>query len=390
MVTSSEVAIPKTAAARAAAVLIIDYERGPRESLRILLKPEFTVFCAEGVDAGVELLKEHRPDTVIMDIRMPGKSGIEGLRAIRQLDSVVSVIMYTGFGALETAQEAIRLGANDYLKKPFDAYEILNLVRRHVGRTQMERRQQNAERELVELNRTLKDEMVRKNQLAVLGQKSAELVHDLKNPLGAILGYVDLLTDELQSARERLGERWQDTSDYLENIERSVLRCRDIAEMWLEVSRGRMHRAPMELGGMIKAVAEECRHLAGQRQVELTVDVMGEEVNLEADRIQLSRAMQNLLVNAIEAVPPGTGRVHLWCGDAGPNSIELGVEDNGCGMSPDQLKRAFEPFFTTKQGTGTGLGLFIARQAVEAHGGTIRIESDTAKGTKITATLPRS
>ncbi len=389
MVTASDVASPKPVAARAATVLIIDDERGPRESLRILLKPEFTVYCADGVDAGVALLKEHRPDTVIMDIRMPDKSGIEGLRAIRELDTVVSVIMYTGFGALETAQEAIRLGANDYLKKPFDAYEILDIVRRHVGRTQTERRQQHAERELVELNRTLKEEMTRKNQLATLGQKSAELVHDLKNPLGAILGYVDLLTLELQSARERLGERWQDTSDYLGNIEKSVLRCRDIAEMWLEVSRGRMHRAPMSPGELIQEVADECRHVAAQRRVAMTVEVADDTGKIDADRLQLSRAIQNLLVNAIEAVSPGTGRVRLWCGAAANDSVEWGVEDNGCGMRPDQLKRAFEPFFTTKQGTGTGLGLFIARQAVEAHGGSIRIESDTAKGTKITATLPR-
>lgn len=389
MVTVSEIESTQPVAARAASVLIIDDDRGPRESLRILLKPEFTVYCAEGVDAGVELLKEHRPDTVIMDIRMPGKSGIEGLRAIRELDTVVSVIMYTGFGALETAQEAIRLGANDYLKKPFDVYEILNIVRRHVGRTQMDRRQQIVERELMEINRTLKDEVTRKSQLAALGQKSAELVHDLKNPLGAIMGYVDLLTVELQSARERLGERWQDTSAYLGNIERSVLRCRDIAEMWLEVSRGRMHRARMDPGEMIRNVAEECRHVAKQRRVNLTVEVTGDSGPIEADRLQLSRAIQNLLVNAIEAVEPGSGRVRLWCGDVAGNSVELGVEDNGCGMSPDQLKRAFEPFFSTKQGTGTGLGLFIARQAVEAHGGTIRIESDTAKGTKITATLPR-
>jgi signal transduction histidine kinase len=389
MVTTSDMGSTQPVAARVATVLIIDDDRGPRESLRILLKPEFTVLCAEGVDAGVALLKEHRPDTVIMDIRMPGKSGIEGLRAIRELDTVVSVIMYTGFGALETAQEAIRLGANDYLKKPFDAYEILNIVRRHVGRTQTERRQQSVERELKDLNRTLKEEVTRKSQLATLGQKSAELVHDLKNPLGAIMGYVDLLTVELQSARERLGERWQDTSVYLGNIEKSVLRCRDIAEMWLEVSRGRMHRAPMDPGEMIKAVAEECRHLAKQRRVELTVEVTGNSGQIEGDRLQLSRAIQNLTVNAIDAVSPDTGCVRLWCGNGAKNNFEMGVEDNGCGMSPDQLKRAFEPFFTTKQGAGTGLGLFISRQAVEAHGGTIRIESDTAKGTKITATLPR-
>ena len=95
-----------------AKILVIDDEIGPRESLRILLKNEFDVHCADSVDLGMQLLREHEPDTFIMDIRMPGMSGIEGLRAIRAIDTNVSVIMLTGFGALETAQEAIRLGAS--------------------------------------------------------------------------------------------------------------------------------------------------------------------------------------------------------------------------------------------------------------------------------------
>ena len=386
MATHSETpAVP----ALIATVLVIDDERGPRESLRILLKTECRVLCADSVDAGLALLQEYHPDVVIMDIRMPGKSGIEGLRAIRKLDDLVAVIMFTGFGALETAQEAIRLGANDYLKKPFDAYEIFDIVRRHAGRAQTERRRRNVEKEMLELNNTLKEEMSRKNQLAALGQKSAELVHDLRNPLGAILGYVDLLQGELKRAREKLGERWQDTAEYLESIEKSVLRCRDITDMWLDVSRGRLNRTPVDLHAMIDAVVGDCRHLATQRGIEFTVDIDGAQGVIGADRIQLSRALQNLLVNALEAVPPDGGHVGVWCRDGKAETVELGVEDNGCGMSPAQMQRAFEPFFTTKKGTGTGLGLFITRQAVEAHGGTIRLESETARGTKITVTLPR-
>ena len=85
-------------------VLVIDDELGPRESLRILLKNEYEVITADSVARGLQYLRERQPDAIVMDIRMPGTSGIEGLREIRQIDPNVSVIMLTGYGALETAQ----------------------------------------------------------------------------------------------------------------------------------------------------------------------------------------------------------------------------------------------------------------------------------------------
>ncbi len=113
-----------TAATELPQILVIDDEMGPRESLRMLLKPNYQVHTADCVEAGLKLLKEKQPDTIVMDIRMPGMSGIEGLRQIREIDPNLSVIMLTGFGALDTAKEALRLGANDYISKPFDAHEM--------------------------------------------------------------------------------------------------------------------------------------------------------------------------------------------------------------------------------------------------------------------------
>src|SRR6478736_9957936 len=110
-------------------VLVIDDEMGPRESLRMLLKPNYQVQTADCVEGGLKLLKEKQPDTIVMDIRMPGMTGIEGLRKIREIDPHLSVIMLTGFGALETAKEAVRLGANDYISKPFDAGEMRATLR---------------------------------------------------------------------------------------------------------------------------------------------------------------------------------------------------------------------------------------------------------------------
>lgn len=113
-------------------VLVIDDERGPRESLRMVLKYDYDMFLADRVDAGVELLREQEPDLVIMDIRMPEKSGIEGLQEIRAINPNVSIVMLTGYGDLDTAQQAIRFGANDYLQKPFDTDEIQAVVKKYV------------------------------------------------------------------------------------------------------------------------------------------------------------------------------------------------------------------------------------------------------------------
>lgn len=369
-------------------VLVIDDEVGPRESLRILLKTDYAVFCAESVDAGIDLLKQHTPDVIIMDIRMPGKNGIEGLRAIRQLDSVVSVIMFTGFGALETAQEAIRLGANEYLKKPFDAFEIRDIVRAQVQRTRTERKRHHVEEELGKINTLLQEEVAHKNRLATMGQRSAELVHDLRNPLMAIMGYAELLAEELKQSREKLGERWQDASTYMDNIEKSVTRCKDLSDLWLDVSRGKLKKIPTKLSLFIAEMLLECRHLASVRRVRISQEDGEGEGMINVDRLQIGRAVQNLVVNAIDAVEPGTGQVKIWWRSGGDGTMNIGVEDNGCGMSPDQVQRAFQPFFTSKKQGGTGLGLFIAQQAVEAHGGSVRIESETGKGTRILVRLP--
>ncbi len=379
--TATTPAVPPT-------VLVIDDERGPRESLRILLKPDYRVLCADSVDAGVAMLQEYHPDTVVMDIRMPGKSGIEGLRLIREIDGVVSVIMFTGFGALETAQEAMRLGANDYVKKPFDAFELRKIIQRHVQRTQRERSMKEAGGELVRMNLALKEELNRRAHLVSLGQKSAELVHDLRNPLTVILGYVDLLTDQIRKEGGTAGLNREETSGYLETIEKSVLHCRDLAEMWLDISRGRLRRSPTDMGQLIQSIVQECGIKAEKQQAVLVKDSDMSGLIVAVDAVQVGRAIQNLIMNALDAVPSGAGKVRVWCTPCG-ESVEIGVEDNGCGMSEDLIRQTSEPFFTTKKNSGgTGLGLFIVRQVAEAHGGMILIQSRPGEGTRITLTIP--
>src|ERR1700745_1156086 len=146
-------------------VLVIDDEMGPRESLRMLLKPTYHVHTADSVERGLQLLTEKKPDAIVMDIRMPGMTGIEGLRRIRQIDPHLSVIMLTGFGALETAQAALRLGANDYINKPFDAGEMRKVIGRNVERTRVQRASENTAPRIKEVNKWLPTETAQKGNL---------------------------------------------------------------------------------------------------------------------------------------------------------------------------------------------------------------------------------
>ncbi|MFH0953001.1 MAG: hybrid sensor histidine kinase/response regulator [Verrucomicrobiota bacterium] len=371
-------------------VLVIDDERGPRESLRILLKNDYCVLCAESVNAGLELIKQNVPEAVVMDIRMPLKNGLDGLREIRQLDPDVSVIMLTGFGTLESAQEAIRLGANDYVRKPFDAREMEAVIGRNVHRTQLERRRSRAEQELAKLNQRLLEEMSRKDRLVALGQQSAELMHDLRSPLSSVMGYVELLASELRESREGLGEHWQETHEYLEMIERSVVRCKELADMWLHGDKNNGHRMrPMLICELIGDVVRSLKQAAVGRGVRIDCQVGAVDCEIVADGVQIFRALQNVVMNAIEAVPANAGVVRICCIQNGTHAL-VKVDDNGCGMAPDQMEHAFEPYFTTKQYTGTGLGLFITKRIVEEHHGSIMLQSQPNQGTSISIRLPLS
>src|SRR5437762_3866208 len=369
-------------------VLVIDDEMGPRESLRMLLKPNYQVYTADSVDAGIKLLKEKHPDAVITDIRMPGASGIDGLRQIREIDPHVAVIMLTGFGALETAQEALRLGANDYISKPFDAREMREVIGRNVERTRLHRTGVNAAEEIKELNNRLLKELAQKERLASLGQASAEFVHDLGNPLTIVWGYVQLLARRLEKSDE---DESASSVKELKIIEQHVRTCRELLTMWqgygnVEASPPRAVSVSATLREILKGLAP----VADQKGIAFRVTICEDPCVLLGDALQLNRAIQNVLINAIQACPEKSGIVTVSCTQK-DFYVDLRVEDNGAGIPAAQLTKVFDPYFTTKQAaSGTGLGLYITKKVIEDHNDSIKVESTAGVGTIYTIRLPIS
>ena len=371
-------------------ILVIDDELGPRESLRFLFKDEYDVVCCDSVDVGMVELKWQTPDVIIMDIKMPEKSGIEGLQEIRAIDTDISVIMLTGFGSLETAQEAIRHGANDYVKKPFDTQEMRSIVRKYVDRTRVARGRLGAFGKLETLNKQLQDELVDKEHLAQLGQASSEFVHDLRNPLSVICGYVQLLMDQLQETNSFDGIKTDTAREYLARVEKSVFRCQEMAKMWRSLGqKDEMRMSPCSIMEVLEEVSETSAAIA--RDVDGLVELVSGPADcmVRGDSLQIFRAVQNLVSNAIQAFPDQGGLVTLgW--DCSDDHVMVKIQDNGCGIPEDKLESIFNPYFTTKEGSGgMGIGLFITKKVIENHAGSISIENAPEGGAIACVKFPR-
>jgi signal transduction histidine kinase len=370
-------------------VLVIDDEMGPRESLRVLLKPDYHLDTADCVQAGIKLLKEKQPDTIVMDIRMPGENGIDGLRRIREIDPHLSVIILTGFGALETAQAALRLGANDYINKPFNADEMLKAIERNVERTRAQRASERAAAEITELNARLLKELAQKEQLASLGQASAEFVHDLGNPLTIVWGYVLLLAKKLERSENGGIEQNAASLKELSIIEQNVRLCRELLTMWQNYGTvGASLRKPTSVSTVLREVIKGLGAMAEQNGVELKANISDEACTVLGDAVQLKRAVHNVIVNAVQACAEKKGSVLLDCSQK-DFYVDIHVEDSGHGIPPARMSKIFDPYFTTKQGrSGTGLGLYITKKVVEDHNGSLKVDSTPGVGTTFVIRLP--
>src|SRR6266404_8105305 len=357
-------------------ILVIDDEMGPRESLRMLLKPNYQVHTADNVEAGLCILHEKKPDAVISDIRMPGTSGIDGLRRIREIDPHVAVIMLTGFGALETAKEALRLGANDYISKPFDAREMRDVIGRNVERTRIQRTGVNAAAEIKELNNRLLKELAQKERLASLGQASAEFVHDLGNPLTIVWGYVQLLAKRLEQSESGGTPQNATSIKELNIIEQNVRLCRELLTMWQ--SYGSVEASPpkpISISAILREVVKGVTGMAAQSGVELSATICDDPCILLGDTVQINRAIQNVIINAVQASAEKKGSVKITCTQK-DFYVDLGIQDTGAGIDPAQISKIFDPYFTTKQArNGMGLGLYITKKVVEDHNGSIKVDS---------------
>jgi DNA-binding NtrC family response regulator len=141
-------------------ILIVDDEVGPRESLRMILKPIYEIYTATNGDEALQVIQNENIDLVTLDLRMPGLSGIEVLREIKKVRADVEVIVITGYGTLTNAQEAIRYGAGDFISKPFNVADIIAIISKSFERRNYNMKIKNLIQQIKDLRSTgpLKEE----------------------------------------------------------------------------------------------------------------------------------------------------------------------------------------------------------------------------------------
>ncbi|HBN53925.1 MAG TPA: hybrid sensor histidine kinase/response regulator [Stenotrophomonas sp.] len=358
----------------------------PLGPLRILLvedSPEDAeLLCDQLLEAGLEasfervdseddmraLLARWTPDIVLSDLSMPGFSGYQALRILRELHPQVPFIFVSGTMGEETAVQALHEGANDYIIKHLPA-RLPPAVARAVreSRREMERLR-------------VEDELMRAQRLESLALLAAGLSHDLRNILQPLLIVPDLIRDRSDDPKVvRL-------ADVIAECGR---RGHEMVESMLSFVRG--SRLPSErivLQRLFQAVGMLLKSsLPGN--VDLHLEVRDDRMAVEGNYTELQQVLLNLALNAIQAMPEG-GRLSLLAervATADGERLRIRVQDEGIGMDEATVGRLFSPFFTTKA-SGTGLGLVSCKRIVESLDGTISVSSRPGEGTCFDLLLP--
>lgn len=260
----------------------------------------------------------------------------------------------------------------------------------------------NLEKKVIEKSR----ELVRSERLASVGFLAAGVAHEINNPLSVISGYAELAAMSLRrivlgdGAETGDGNEAEAEAEALASvleaqgiIRDEAFRCKEITSRLLSLARGGSeNRQPFRVDEAARQVAVLTKGLRNYRDRRVILNFEARDsLEIVANLTEIKQVLLNLTVNALEAVSPERGEVRIGGRRAG-DWVELSVDDNGKGMTPETLEHVFEPFFTAKRGAGepgTGLGLSITHAIVENHGGRIRVESDgPGCGSRFTVRLP--
>lgn len=227
--------------------------------------------------------------------------------------------------------------------------------------------------------KALTDQLIRADRLAAMGELTAGVAHEVRNPLGIIRASVQLLEDA-RGETKRINEATGIIKQEIDRLDRVIKALLDFGRPSEPTLR------PTNVEDVVSDVVMFTRRFAGQASVELDAEYASGLPLVSADADQLKQVLVNLVSNAVQAMEPTGGHitVRVWDDDG---FVFMSIRDTGPGIPPEDMRRVFDPFYSTRD-DGTGLGLTIVHRIIDQHGGRIEVESELGTGTTFTVALP--
>lgn len=375
-------------------ILIVDDESDIAVILKLHLEDcGYSTDWAGDGNAAWSMLNSNSYVLALMDIRMPGINGVELLKRITAAGMETAVVMMTAHGNEDVAVECMKAGAYDYFSKPFSLDDMLQKVERAVTiqRTTEEKKKLEQEKE----------------------DFFYMLSHDLKNPITAVIGSIDIMREG------RLGSVNPEQEEYLQSAIDSCNEVVDMIDNLLDVQRfesGKMPIAirPCDPADIAAAAVKRFSRAAEHDNIALTLDVADKLPEIAVDRISMGRVLANLLANAVKFTPDGGAIVvSCRCIEDGENHhiripvyvrtpetfsnrhcfVCISIKDSGNGIPTEDLGRIFERYTQSdnaavREKGGAGLGLAFCKLAVESFNGIIWAESEKDRGSEFIILLP--
>ena len=356
-------------------LLIIDDEEVVIDSCtQILRNSGYMLATATDGTRGLKLVQEFQPDLVFVDLKMPGISGFDVLERIRELDATIVTIVITGFATVGSAVDAMKKGAYDFLPKPFTPDEFRMIARRGLER-----------RKLV-----LETIALRKEKELLREQFASIVSHELKAPLGAVQQYLFALEFELSNTLNA------EQKTKLERVKVRIDELLKLINSWLRVISVDINKLKdgflqLPITAPLTNALESMAPYAARKNIEIITKLDDSLPLVNGDSLTSSEVFTNILSNAIKYSPDNTKVIVKAEGKGG--SVSVSVKDSGIGIAAEDLPHIFDGFYRgaqSGQASGHGIGLAVCRQIVDAHHGSIHVESETGKGTTFVVNLPIS
>jgi len=374
MSSAGDVAVTPAPDGRPPRILLVDDNPNNLGVLYSYLDDErFTVLVSQSGERGIELARRERPDLILLDVMLPGISGIETCVRLKEMPETagIPVIFISALSDVGDKVKGFKAGGVDYITKPFQHEEVLARINTHL---------------------TIKRQREELNRLNATKDRFFSIIaHDLRGPFMGLLGALEILRDSGSEMDE------QTTHELIVNLYETSERTYHLLENLLEWARSQQQSVKtsptmLAISELVAETVELFHSSAEQKNITISIDI-AEDLTAYADRNMINTVVRNLVNNSVKFTPAG-GSIAV-SGVKRGHYTEVTVEDTGIGMDRDEVSSLFSlARRSSRTGTGgeqgSGLGLLLAHDYIQRNRGVLTVESTPGKGSRFTFLLPSS